>query len=321
MVRVRWNALGISAPLRLAPLALAAALALVSAAAPAHAATGPEGFTTPEEALAALGAAAAADQPAKIAKILGPAGRKLVYSGDPVADKQGRERFAARYAEGHKIVMEGDAKATAEVGADAWPMPIPLVKEANAWHFDAKAAEEEILARRVGRNELSTIEVCRAYVEAQNEYAAKDRLGHGLREYAMKFRSSPSKHDGLYWPAKAGEEESPLGPLVTSARAEGYGPRAEGAKPAPFHGYYFRILMRQGKDAPGGAYNYVVKGHMIGGFALVAFPAKYRDSGVMTFIVNQDGVVYQRDLGPKTSDVAGRMTAFDPDANWSKVAP
>ncbi|MGO8866354.1 MAG: DUF2950 domain-containing protein [Alphaproteobacteria bacterium] len=316
MVRVRWNALRI-----LAPLALAAALAVMSAAAPVCAAAGPQSFATPEEALAALDTAAAADQPAKLAKILGPAGRKLVYSGDPVADKQGRARFAARYAEGHKIVMEGDAKATAEIGADAWPMPIPLVKEVNAWHFDAKAGEEEILARRVGRNELSTIEVCRAYAEAQNEYASKDRQGDGLREYAMKFRSSPGKHDGLFWPAKAGEEESPLGPLVTSARAEGYGPRAKGAKPQPFHGYYFRILTRQEKDAPGGAYNYVVKGHMIGGFALVAFPAKYRDSGVTTFIVNQDGVVYQKDLGPKTADIARRMTAFDPDASWSKVAP
>lgn len=321
MVRVRWNALRIPAPLRLAPLALAAALALVSAAAPARAAAGPQSFAAPDEALAALAAAAAADQPAKLAKILGPAGRRLVYSGDAVADKQGRARFAARYAEGHKIVMEGDAKATAEIGADAWPMPIPLVKEASAWHFDAKAGEQEILARRVGRNELSTIEVCRAFVQAQNEYASKDRQGDGLREYAMKFRSSPGKHDGLFWPAKAGEEESPLGPLVTSARAEGYGPRAEGAKPQPFHGYYFRILTRQGKDAPGGAYNYVVKGHMIGGFALVAFPAKYRDSGVTTFVVNQDGVVYQKDLGPNTADIARRMTAFDPDGSWSKVAP
>ncbi|MFI5020366.1 MAG: DUF2950 domain-containing protein [Alphaproteobacteria bacterium] len=322
MLRVRWHKPRTPRPLRLAALTLAATLAAASVAAPGLAAGAkPEGFASSEDAVTALVTAARADAPRDLLKVLGAAGRKLVYSGDPVADKEGRAKFVASYDEAHKIVADGDAKAVLDIGSDDWPFPIPLVKEANAWHFDTKAAEREILARRVGRNELNTIEVCRAYVEAQQEFASKDRLGDGLREYAMKFRSSPGKHDGLFWPANAGEEESPLGPLVASARAEGYGPRSEGAKPAPFHGYYFRILTRQGKDAPGGAYSYVVKGHMIGGFALVAFPAKYRDSGVTTFIVNQDGVVYQKDLGPKTADVARRMTAFDPDASWTKVAP
>lgn len=322
MLRARWHKPRTLRPLRLAALALAATLVAASAAAPGRAAGArPEGFASPDDAVSALVAAARADATGDLVKVLGAAGKTLVYSGDPVADKEGRAKFVASYDEGHKIVADGDAKAVLDIGSDDWPFPIPLVRQATAWHFDTKAAEEEILARRIGRNELNTIQVCLAYVAAQQEFAAKDRLGDGLREYATKFRSSPGKHDGLFWPAEAGEEESPLGPLVASARAEGYGPRAAGAKPRPFHGYYFRILTRQGKDAPGGAYSYMAKGHMIGGFALVAFPAKYRASGVMTFIVNQDGVVYQKDLGPKTAEIARRITAFDPDGSWTKAAP
>jgi len=320
MARLNWIELKTSLLLRLAAIATAVTLASIATPVQAAVAKG-ESFATPDAAVEAFVAATRADAPRDLVKILGPEARKLVYSGDPVADKQGRARFTEAFDKAHKIVMEGDAKAMLEIGENEWPMPIPLVKEVNAWHFDAKAGENEILARRVGRNELNTIEVCRAYVAAQREFASEDRLGDGLREYAMKFRSSPGKHDGLFWPANAGEEESPLGPLVASARAEGYAPRKKGEKPQPFHGYYYRILTRQGKDAPGGAYDYVAKGHMIGGFALVAFPAKYRDSGVMTFTVNQDGVVYQKDLGPKTADIARRMTAYDPDASWSKVAP
>ena len=302
---------------RLAPFAALALVALLLSP-PAARAQGPASYKSPEDAAAALVAAARADSAQAIVKVLGTAGKKLVYSGDPVADKNGRAGFVAGYEEAHKIAAEGETRAVLELGSDAWPFPIPLVRAASAWHFDTKAGAEEILARRIGRNELNTIEVCRAYVAAQVEYASKDRQGDGLREYAMKFRSDEGKHNGLFWPAAQGEEESPLGPLVASARAEGYGPRAKGEKPAPFHGYYFRILTRQGKAAPGGAYSYVAKGHMIGGFALVAFPAKYRDSGVMTFVINQDGVVYQKDLGPETATLARKITSYNPDASWTK---
>ncbi|MFI4986526.1 MAG: DUF2950 domain-containing protein [Alphaproteobacteria bacterium] len=299
--------------------ALVALVAASSSAAFAAAAARERTFATPEAGVEALVAATRADSTRGLVQILGTEGRKLVFSGDPIADKEGRGRFVAAYDKAHKIVTEGDARAVLEIGEENWPMPIPLVKEASAWRFDTKAAEREILARRIGRNELGAIEVCRAYVVAQQEYASSDRLGHGLREYAARFISSAGKHDGLYWPAEAGGEESPLGPLVASARAEGYGPKGKaGGKRAPYHGYYYKILTRQGKDAPGGAYGYVVKGHLIGGFALVAYPAQYRNSGVMTFMVNQDGVVYQKDLGAGTAKLAPAMTAFNPDKSWTK---
>ncbi len=239
-------------------------------------------------------------------------------SGDPVADKDARAHFAARYDEAHKIEKEGDDKAVLVIGKEDYPTPIPILRQGDRWRFDTKAGEEEILDRRIGRNELSTIAVCRAFVEAQRDYASKDRTDPGIREYAQKFRSSPGRHDGLYWQATPDEEESPLGPLVASAQAEGYGKHPAG-KPQPYHGYYYKILTRQGKDAPGGAYSYVANGHMIGGFALVAFPAEYGNSGVKTFIVNQDGKIYEKDLGPDTARAASRMTVFNPDATWTAL--
>jgi hypothetical protein len=297
-------------------LATAAAL---GAGAPAHAADAPQQtFATPDAAVEALVAANRADAPKEIVKILGPEGRKLVYSGDRIADRAGRARFLANYDAAHKIVTEGD-KATLVVGTDEWPMPIPLVKEGAAWRFDPKAGEEEILNRRIGRNELNTIQVCRAIVDAQREYASKDRRGDGLLEYAAKFGSSPGQHDGLYWKVEPGEEESPLGALVASAHAEGYGGKSRTGKQRPYHGYFYRILTRQGKDARGGAYDYMVNGHLFGGFALVAFPARYGDSGVMTFIVNQDGIVYQKDLGFDTDALARRMNEFDPGLGWKAL--
>jgi len=301
--------------------AAAAVLALlVSAGASAVAAVVMQrDYASPEQAVTALAAAARDGKPAELVRILGAAGNKLVYSGDPVADKQGRERFVAAYDEAHKITRDGDAKAELAVGKDAWPFPIPLVRHGGTWHFDTRAGAREILDRRIGGNELSAIEVCRAYVDAQEEYASKGLSDSKVSEYAQKFTSSPGKHDGLYWPVQGSEPESPMGPLVAQARAEGYGPRAKGEKPRPYHGYYYRILTRQGKDASGGAYDYIVSGHMIGGFALVAFPAKYRDSGVMTFIVNHDGVVYQKNLGPDSAEIARHMTAFDPDSSWTPV--
>ncbi|HYM03779.1 MAG TPA: DUF2950 domain-containing protein [Stellaceae bacterium] len=272
-------------------------------------------FASPEEAVDALVAATRGNKTADLVKILGPSGRKLVFSGDRVADRKGRERFVSHYAEKHAIEKQSETMAILLVSAEDWPYPIPLVKQGDAWHFDTKAGAEEILNRRIGRNELNAIQVCGAIVDAEHDYASKDRTGAGYLEYAQKFMSSPGKRDGLFWPATAGEE-SPIGPLVVSARAEGYGPRGAHEKRSPYHGYYYRLLKQQGKDAPGGAYSYVVNGHMIGGFAVVAFPAKFGDSGVMTFIVSQDGLVYEKNLGHNTAAIARGMTTFNPDASW-----
>ncbi len=277
-------------------------------------------FASPQTAAEALVEAMRSDKTDDLIMILGPQSRDLVSSGDPVADKDAEEKFIAAYGEMNKIVSEGKSKALLVLGTDAWPFAVPLVKSGGAWRFDGAAGREEILDRRIGRNELNAIEVCRTYVQAQNEYARRDRLASGFQEYAQKFQSSPGKHDGLYWLAGPNEEESPLGPVVASARAEGYDPAAaaSGTGRQPFHGYLYKILTRQGKAAPGGAHDYVVKDHMIGGFALVAFPARYGDSGIMTFIVSHDGVVYQNNLGPDTSAVANRMTEFNPDQGWEK---
>jgi hypothetical protein len=279
-------------------------------------------FASPEAAVDALVAATRADRPNELAQILGRDGHKLVFSGDPVADRAGRANFIANYDQGHSIDRTDDNHAVLVVGAEQWPMPIPLVRDGNFWRFDATAGEQEVLARRIGRNELSAIQVCGAYVDAQREYAWTAGSNGGLQEYAQHFVSSPGKHDGLFWETQSGQEQSPLGPLVASARAEGY--RAKGGDHGqgghtPYHGYYYRILLRQGPHAPGGAYDYIADGHMIGGFALVAFPAKYGDSGIMTFIINQDGVVYQQNLGPRTEEVARSMMSFDPGPGWIKV--
>jgi hypothetical protein len=278
-----------------------------------------EVFDSPDRAVAALVAAVRADETREVLGILGPAGRKLIWSGDRVADREGREKFAAAYDEANKLVPEGTDRTMLEIGKDEWPFPIPLVKQDNHWRFDTKAGAQEILDRRIGRNELDAIEVCRAYVDAQRDYASQDRAGGGLLAYAQKFVSSRGKHDGLYWPTKAGEAESPLGPLMASARAEGYGVKGAKGKREPYHGYYYRILTHQGPHAPRGAYDYVVNGKMIGGFALVAFPAKYGASGIMSFLVNQDGAVFQKDLGKDSAALARRMSAFDPDESWQKL--
>jgi len=268
-------------------------------------------FASPEAAVDALVAAARAERTAELVKILGPESRRLVNSGDAVADNAGRRKFVAVFGEKHSIEKTDDSKATLIVGSEDWPFPIPLVRDGAVWRFDTAAGEREILRRRIGRNELSTIEVCRAYVDAQRDYAAKDRNNDGILEYAQKFISSKGKQDGLYWETKPGELESPMGPLVARAHAEGY-------QRQPYHGYYFKILKGQGQHAAGGAYSYLAKGRMIGGFALVAYPATWGDSGIMTFVVNQDGVVYQKNLGPKTAEIARRMTTFDPDETWTK---
>ena len=290
------------------------AVSLAAIAAEAHQTS----FASPEEATDALVTAAQAGKTAELERILGPSSRSIIYSGDPVADKEGREQFTSNYAQKHAIDKQSDVKAMLILGADEWPFPLPLVRQGDAWRFDTAAGADEILNRRIGRNELNAIRVSGAIVDAEHEYASKDRIGAGFLEYAQKFMSRAGKRDGLYWPATT-SDESPIGPLVVSARAEGYGANAAHQQHSPYHGYFYKILTQQGKDAPGGAYSYLVKGHMIGGFALVAFPAKYGDSGVMTFIVNQTGVVHEKNLGPNTATLAQRMTTFNPDASWKPV--
>lgn len=274
-------------------------------------ASGQRTFTSPEMAADALAKAWHSGSRAALLEIFGPAGIKLVVSGDVVAEKTVRARLASAYDTLHRIDMDDANHAHLFIGREEFPFPIPLVRQDGAWRFDTKAGEEEILVRRIGRNELNAIRLCRTYVEAQREYAASD----GLHAFATRIVSTEGRHDGLYWPAKAGEKESPLGPLVARAAAEGYGLANTGAR-IPFHGYYFSILTRQGAEAPGGAMDYIDHGQMVKGFALVAFPAKYGSSGIMTFVVNQYGIIYEKDLGPRTGEIARQMTAYDPDPTW-----
>ncbi len=277
------------------------------------------GFASPDDAVTALVDALKANDTKALSAIFGPDSRDLVSSGDPVADKSRREKFVSLYQQKNRLEEVSADKVVLHVGDDDWPFPIPVVKRGDLWQFDPKEGREEILARRIGRNELSVIQVCLAYVDAQREYASKDRQGHGLLEYAQRFGSTPGKHDGLYWKAKEGEEESPLGPLAAKAVRGGYSGEKSGGKPIPYQGYYYKILKGQGKEAPGGAYSYLVNGKMIGGFAMVAYPARYGSSGVMTFIVNHDGIVYQKDLGKNTEATLAKMTLFNPDKTWKRV--
>ncbi len=273
-------------------------------------------FSTPQEAIDSLVAAERADDKDALLQIFGPEGAKLVFSGDKVADDEDRLQFVSAYDDAHRVEAEGAERAVLVVGKDEWPFPIPVVKHEDAWSLDTDEGLEKILQQRIGRNELSAIEVCRVYADAQREYASKMRTGDGLTEYAQKFKSSPEKHDGLYWNAGEGEEKSPFGPLIESARAEGYGGEHRNPNLRPYHGYYYKILTRQGKNAPGGAKGYVVKGRMTEGFALLAFPATWGDSGIMTFMVNEHGIVFEKSLGPDTAEVADKITEFDPDLSW-----
>ena len=279
-----------------------------------------ESFATPDEALKALVDDLKADNLANLVKIFGPKIEPILNSGDPVADQNARERFVAAAETNHRFDGSGD-KITLIIGKDDWPFPIPLKKVGERWQFDTAEGKEEILDRRIGENELSTIQTMLAYVDAQGDYADFQRQRRGTPEYAPRLLSTPGKMDGLYWPAQMGEPQSPLGPLVATARAAGYRRSAKTEEPSPYHGYLFQVLTAQGANAPGGAIDYIVNGRMIGGFGLVAWPARYGDSGVMTFIVNHDDVVYQKNLGPQTARLAPVISRFDPDPSWQKVEP
>jgi hypothetical protein len=275
-------------------------------------------FDSPEDAVKALAAATKAGDTAAVDAIFGP-GVKELLSGDPKQDSIEFAAFAKSIGRYYQLVRKSDDRVVVDIGDENWPMPIPLVRKDGSWFFDTAAGKDEIVNRRVGEDELMAIGVCRTYVQAQREYAGEDHDGSGVLKYAQKIKSAEGAKDGLYWKASPDEEQSPLGPLVAEARAEGYGGKTAGGEPQPFHGYLFRILTAQGASAPGGAFSYVINGNMIAGFALVAYPAHWGESGVMTFIVNQWGKVYERNLGEDSADAALAMTEFNPDADWKPV--
>jgi hypothetical protein len=300
----------------LSRLMLSIALVAISFAGVAGAAHAQQRYKTPEDAVTALVTAVRANNVRDMIMVLGAEGRDIVVSGDDVADQTARAAFLIAYDLKHQVLKTGDDRAELVVGNNNWQLPIPLVQKGSVWHFDAVSGRREVLFRRIGRNELSAIQVALAYVDAQNDYASMNPQELKVDSYAQRILSSPGKKDGLYWPAAANEPQSPLGEAFAAATIQGYRP---GLEPAPYHGYRYRILTAQGSNAPGGTMNYLAKGNLIGGFGLVAYPAEYGNSGVMTFIVNHSGVVFQKDLGPNTARVASRMTAFDPDPSWRRV--
>jgi hypothetical protein len=280
-------------------------------------------FASPEEATAALIAALRAHDNEQLEAIFGPGNDDLLYSGDPVDDQQTQDRFVEAYDEKHQLVTNDDKTISIIVGNDDWPMPIPIMKDdsGKAWVFDTPDGKDEIIDRRVGRNELSVIQVCKAICDAQREYAHRDPNNDAIPEYSRKFISDPGTKNGLYWPTSEGEDPSPLGEFIAGAQAEGYSTtqNADSPPPRPYHGYLYRILTAQGKDAPGGAQDYIVDGKFIGGFAIVAWPVNYRSSGITTFIANYTGDVYQKDLGEDTDKLARAMTEYNPDSTWKKA--
>jgi hypothetical protein len=298
---------------RLSKLALVAILSTACLSAPSLAQqVGQRTFPSPEQGVNALFSALQSSDEEALLEMLGPAGKDIVSSGDDVEDARSRANFARRYQEMHRLVNEPDGTVMLYIGAENWPAPIPLVHKGSAWYFDTEAGKKEILYRRVGRNEISTIKVCQELVAAEKEYYATQH-----NEYAQKVFSDPGQHNGLYWKAAEGEPQSPIGPLVAAANAEGYS-KGDAGPPTPYRGYYFRVLTRQGKDASGGPKDFIADGKMTGGFAFVAYPAEYRSSGVMTFIVGEDGVVYEKDLGKNTEVLAKSMKEYDPNSTWQR---
>lgn len=316
MLREKSGSLGWLTMIRLPALILTLAFLSISAQA---AALKQKTFNSPDKAVQAFVDALRKADSASLKAILGPDGDQLASSGDPVQDRLNRERFLAFYDESKRLDHKGKSKVVLVVGKDEWPFTIPLVMKKNRWRFDTAAGKQEILNRWIGKNELDAIQTCLAIIDAQSEYAEDGYGGEGPSVYAAKFNSDPGKKNGLYWETKEGEEPSPLGELVAAAKAEGYTMKKSGEGPSPYHGYLYRILEGQGKNAAGGAYGYMVNGHMELGNAVVAFPAQYGVSGVMTFIVNHDEVVYQKDLGRKTAEIATKMELYDPGLGWTKV--
>ncbi len=297
----------------------AAAIAAMLCAGAARAAQAT--YASPQDAAAALVAAVQSGDRGRILAVLGPDGAPLVESGDPVQDAQARRGFAADYAANHALVSIGHGRTQLVIGANHWPLPIPIVQDGKRWRFDTAAGAQEVLDRRVGRNELLTIRTLLAIAEAEQDYFERVKAGSGTGVYAQRVLSRDGQKDGLYWPAGPGDAPSPLGPLVDQARDEGYPDEVSpGGKKVAYHGYFFHVLTAQGADAEGGARSYLSGSDMTGGFAFVAWPAQYGNSGVMTFIMGPDGVVYQKDLGDDTDKIATAMTAFDPDAGWARVA-
>jgi hypothetical protein len=305
-----WSCLGI---------AITATLTFGIASISFAAAARQKSFSSAEDAVKALVTAAKNNDNNELLAIFGPAAKELIFSGDAVADKQRRERFINAYDEKNQLVQKGN-DIVLVIGKNDWPFPIPLMRKGDSWVFDTERGKDEILNRRIGQNELFTIQACLAIVDAQREYAMNDGRRNGLPEYAQKFVSDPGKKNGLYWEVKQGEPASPLGPIMTQGRSEGDQGKPS-TTPFPYHGYYYRILTAQGKAAPGGAYSYVVNGKMIGGFAVIAYPAEYGNSGVMTFIVNYDGKVFQKNLGQNTAVIANNMKEYNPDSTWAPVKP
>jgi hypothetical protein len=269
-------------------------------------------FETPEKAVDALIKAHRDNDMGALLRVLGFEAKKILHSGDPTADKKNRERFVASFEHFHSLEQRADGSMLLVVGERKWPMPIPLVDQDGRWRFDTRAGEQEILNRRIGRHELDVLEVCRSFVTAQREYAQTHTLGDGTPEYARRFVSHTGKQDGLYWPTALGAPESPLGPLLAFAQAGG----VPAKKRQPYHGYFYRILFAQGPSASGGAEEYVANGHMTKGFALLAYPAHYGQTGIQTFVVNHNGIVHAKDLGPDTGRIAAGMRLYDPDATW-----
>jgi hypothetical protein len=298
---------------------VAGILALVTQAGTAAAADAHRHFPAVGAAMDAIVSAIATGDTAALGAILGPGSEELYSSGDPVADRNALEQFVEAARARMVIEYDGPDRVIFSVGDDEWPVPTPLVKDAQGWRFDGAAGKEEIVNRRIGRNELYAIEVMRDFVEAQEDYAAADPTRSGVRQYAQRMVSTKGQKDGLYWPtASENEALSPLGELAAAAAKEGYG-GSDPSKAEPFHGYYYRLLKAQGKNAPGGAKSYVVNGKMTGGFAFVAWPADYANSGVKSFIVDEQGIVFEKDLGADTEKVVATITEYDPDDSWEPV--